>query len=345
MIITKKYNLKKIIRFTGRHTVWLCIWAVMAVTIYVVSGWKWLNIPWLPLSVLGTAVAFYVGFKNNSAYDRMWEARKIWGAIVNSSRAWGSTVKSFVSNQFAENPVPAENLASIKKRLIYRHIAWLYALRGQLLANMPWEHVSQQGHVGRKAHKYRKHFGVGLVDDEVTRVELELMLPKGEYEEMIRFKNAATQIMDRQAEELAGLREQGLINDFRHVALQELIYHFFEHQGKCERIKKFPLPRQYAYMSFVFIDIFIFLLPFGMVSELSKLGSHGVWLAVPFTILVGWIFIVMEIIGDYSENPFQGMANDIPMLSICRGIEIDLMEMLGETKLPPEIEAKDGILM
>jgi putative membrane protein len=54
---------------------------------------------------------------------------------------------------------------------------------------------------------------------------------------------------------------------------------------------------------------------------------------------------MMEVVGDYSENPFQGMANDIPMLSLCRVIEIDLREMLGETDLPPAIEARKGILM
>tara|TARA_B100000795_G_scaffold35292_1_gene23312 strand:+ start:26607 stop:26840 length:234 start_codon:yes stop_codon:yes gene_type:complete len=49
-------------------------------------------IPWLPISVVGTAVAFYVGFKNNQAYDRMWEAHKIWGGIVNESRTWGMLI-------------------------------------------------------------------------------------------------------------------------------------------------------------------------------------------------------------------------------------------------------------
>ena len=53
----------------------------------------------------------------------------------------------------------------------------------------------------------------------------------------------------------------------------------------------------------------------------------------------------MELVGDYSENPFQGMANDIPMLSLCRVIEIDLREMLGETDLPPAIQAKNNVLM
>jgi len=76
-----------------------------------------------------------------------------------------------------------------------------------------------------------------------------------------------------------------------------------------------------------------------------KLGTWGLWLSIPITGLIGWVYAMMEAVGDSSENPFQGMANDIPMLSLCRVIEIDLREMLGETDLPPNIEAKNGILM
>lgn len=82
-----------------------------------------------------------------------------------------------------------------------------------------------------------------------------------------------------------------------------------------------------------------------MVSEFSKLSDYGIWLSIPFTVLVAWVYLVMELVGDYSENPFEGMDNDIPMLSLCRIIEIDLREMLGETDLPPAIEAKNGVLM
>ncbi|MCB0625555.1 MAG: hypothetical protein KDC43_16970, partial [Saprospiraceae bacterium] len=82
-----------------------------------------------------------------------------------------------------------------------------------------------------------------------------------------------------------------------------------------------------------------------MIPELMELDGWGVWLAIPTTALIGWVYVMMEIVGDYSENPFQGMANDIPMLSLCRTIEIDLREMLGETELPPAIESKNGILM
>jgi putative membrane protein len=55
--------------------------------------------------------------------------------------------------------------------------------------------------------------------------------------------------------------------------------------------------------------------------------------------------MMMELVGDYSENPFEGLGNDIPMLSLCRVIEIDLREMLGETDLPPAIQPVNGILM
>jgi len=82
-----------------------------------------------------------------------------------------------------------------------------------------------------------------------------------------------------------------------------------------------------------------------MISEFAKIGQYGVWLSVPFTIIIGWVYLMMELVGDYTENPFEGMGNDIPMLSLCRTIEIDLKEMLRETDLPPVIEAKNGVLM
>ena len=119
----------------------------------------------------------------------------------------------------------------------------------------------------------------------------------------------------------------------------------YEHQGKCERIKKFPLPRQYAGTSVVFVGLFIFLLPLGLVSEFAQLGPMGVWLSVPLTVLVSWIYLTMDQIGDYSEFPFHGHPTDVPMLAICRTIEIDLRTMLGEQTLPAPVAAVGGILM
>lgn len=344
MIITKGISLGKMLKWTSPHIIWLLALMSSIAALYHFEIIHF-EIPWLPISVIGTAVAFFVGFKNNQAYDRMWEARKIWGGIVNDSRSWGMMVDGFVTNLFTEDEQSDAELQSIKKRLFYRHIAWLYAHRSQLLIATPWEHASQNGHTGRAAAFYQKKFGLGLLDDDITRSELKTFIPPEEYEELIAYKNTATQIINAQSRELRTLRERGLIDDFRHMELANLLKSFYTLQGKNERIKKFPLPRQYANISRYFIGIFIILLPFSMVPALINAGEYGPWLAAPITALIGWVYVMMEIVGDYTENPFQGMGNDIPMMSLCRTIEIDMREMLGETDLPPSIESKKGVLM
>ncbi len=344
MLVNKSISFIDLIKWTFIHIAWLTVMMGAIAALYyfdIIS----INIPWLPVSVIGTAVAFYVGFKNNQSYDRMWEARKIWGGIINDSRAWGMMVDGYVTNLFKENKVSETELQQHKKRLIYRHIAWLYAHRSQLLVATSWEHISQGGFLTKRVNYYQKKFGVGLVDDEITRTELKLFLPEEEHDRLINHVNTATQIINEQSRDLTKLREQDLIDDFRHTQMEEVLRTFYTLQGKNERIKKFPLPRQYANMSRYFVGIFITLLPFSMIPELMKLGDWGIWLSIPITALIGWVYVMMEVIGDYSENPFQGLANDIPMMSLCRVIEIDLREMLGETDLPPKVEAKNGVLM
>lgn len=344
MIITKGINVVSLLKWSGPHIIWLLVLMSGVAALYQFEIIRF-SIPWLPVSVVGTAVAFYVGFKSNQAYDRMWEARKIWGGIVNDSRSWGMMIDGFISNHFTDKKVSDEELKSIKKRLIHRHIGWIYAHRSQLLIPTPWEHISQGGHTAKTAKFYQEKFGVGLLGDQTTKSELNQYLPHEEYDRLINYKNTATQIINEQSRDLKDLREKDLIEDFRHMELVAMLKSFYTLQGKNERIKKFPLPRQYANMSRYFVGILIILLPFSMIPELMSAGEFGLWVAVPITALIGWIYVMMEVIADYTENPFQSMANDIPMMSLCRTIEIDLLEMLGETELPAPIESKNGVLM
>ena len=347
MFVKKNFSLLNILRFSGFHIIWLTVWATVVTIFYETFHFEWLEIPYLPLSIIGTAVAFYLGFKNNSSYDRMWEARKIWGAIVNSSRMWGATVKAFVTNQFRSDDLSEKELHDVHQRLLYRHIAWLYTLRNQLLIPTTWEHGSQNRFADQYIKRRKEIYGVGLFQDEITQIGLEKFLDKRECSTVINFQNTATQLIDNQSQDLKHLRAANLVDDFRHMELQKLLNNFYTHQGKAERIKKFPLPRQYSSSSFIFVGIFVFLLPFGLAPALHNVGAtgHGIWLTIPFTVLIGWIYIMMELIGDYSENPFEGLGNDIPMFSLCRVIEIDLLEMLGETDLPPKVQPVDGVLM
>lgn len=344
MVILRGISIKDMIKWTGLHFIALLIFVGGIALLYhfdIIT----INLPWLAVSIIGTAVAFYVGFKNNQAYDRMWEARKIWGGIINDSRAWGMMIDGYITNQFTSSPKSESELHSIKQKLIYRHIAWLYAHRSQLLVPTPWEHISQGGLRTKLTKRYQKELGVGLLDDEITRTELTQFLPPDEYDRLIAHANTATQIINEQSRDLTKLRAQDVLDDFRHTQMTDVLRSFYTLQGKNERIKKFPLPRQYANMSRYFVAIFLILLPFSMIPELMKVEEIGIWISIPITALIGWVYVMMEVVGDYSENPFQGMPNDIPMMSLCRVIEIDLREMLKETDLPPKIKAKNGVLM
>ena len=342
MIVRKNLTLAGIFRFSGHHLWWLIGHMFIVSVLYKEAGWHWISIPWLPVSLIGTALAFYIGFKNNQAYDRIWEARKIWGAIVNSSRAWGSMVMSFVRNHHDTN-LTEDELLHIKQRLIYRHIAWLYTLREQLLVPTQWEHVSLKGLYGALAKRRREKGGIGLFQDYLTDKQKERYFSSESSWKSAA--NSAAQIINLQSLDIADLEEKGILHMRRQLDMHKILNNFYDHQGRAERIKRFPLPRQYANLSFIFNCIFIFLLPLGIVAEFAKLGEAGVWLMIPFGTIVGWIYVVMELIGDYSENPFEGLGTDVPMLSICRTIEIDLLQIVHETDIPKPIQPIQDILM
>lgn len=305
--------------------------------------WEWMIIPWVPVALIGTAEAFLVGFKNNQAYDRLWEARKIWGGIVNSSRSFAAMVYAFDAKN---EEVGTFDLEDRRKKIVYRHIAWLYAFREQLLVPTEWEHISaEEEHLHNINQRRNRLIKAGFPDYSRTPIFLNKYLSEEEAELQSTYKNFATFLIAQQAKDINDLKNSKIISEFNQVQLQNDLNQFYVLQGQAERIKKFPSPRQFASTAFVFNVLFILLLPLGLVSEFAKLGDWGIWTSIPFCITIGWIYIIMELVGDYSENPFAGLMFDVPMLSICRAIEIDLLQMAGETELPDPITSKNGVLV
>lgn len=295
--------------------------------------------PWLPIALLGTAVAFVIGFKNNASYDRLWEARRIWGAITNFSRAWGIMVRDYVTNQHSKASVSETALKDIHYTLYKRHFAWLTALRYQLREPKSWEAINL-------AHnrEYRDQFFRVEEQDNKMADAIRPYLSPEEYENVMRKSNKAAQILALQSEHLLKLLEQGFIEDFRHMELEKILVEFYNQQGASERIKNFPYPRQFASLNLWFIKIFVALIPFGMIQEFAKMGDNFVWMTIPFSALSGWIFTTMERIGETSENPFEGSANDVPITTISRNIEIDLMEILDIPHQLKPVAAQNNIL-
>ena len=332
----KHYTLREILYWTRRDIYFLLVLGTLPTVLYEVFDIR-LTIPWVPIALIGTAVAFVVGFKNNATYGRLWEARQIWGSIINASRSWGILVRDFIT--IKNTSISNDDLAQIRKRLIYRHIGWLTALRFQLREPRSWENLSKSYNA-----EYRSHYRIPELEDKLD-VELAKYLTGDELKYILGKKNRATQIINLQSADLRMLAEKDMIDNFRHVEMEKMLVNLYEQQGKCERIKNFPYPRQFATLNLYFVCLFTLLVPFGMLQEFDRLGDHFIWLTIPFTVLVCWVFLTMDKIGEVTENPFEGSPNDVPMAALSRTIEIDLRELLDEKELPPPISAVNNILM
>lgn len=338
MYTKKKYSNKAMLRWTRRELRFFFIWASMVTILYQVVGLQWLQIPWTALALVGTAVAFLIGFQSNAVYGRLWEARKIWGGIVNDSRMFTIMVKEMITNEYAANPATDEELIQTKKTIIYRHIAWLTSLRHAMRSVKPWESYR----MNKRNQEWLNALHIPELE-QTLEDDLKLHLQEDEYKLVVSKTNKAATVLSLQAHHLRMLKEKGLIWEFSFLELQGKISELMTHQGKSERIKNFPYPRQFATLGYLFVNIFIFLLPFGIVPEFAEIGSglirnfplvgnYFVWLAVPFSIIVSWLFNTMQRIGTVGENPFEGSANDVPISTIARGIEIDILEMIGIEK-------------
>lgn len=332
------YKLHHFIPWTRTKIYKMLLISSVPTVIFYFLDWKWLGLPWVPVALLGTAAAFISGFKNTQTYNRSWEARQIYGAIINSSRALGVMVRDFTRTQDKTKD------AALHRQIIYRHFAWLTALRFQLREVKSWENVKTRSY----NRQYLANYKVPEWESSLEE-ELKGLVSEEERQYILSTKNRATQLIAMQSAQFKALNQQGSISDYNYVALETLLKDLYDQQGKCERIKNFPYPRQFSSINLYFTNALCLLLPLGFLGELSKLteklGENIIWLAIPLSVLLGWVFLVLEQIGESTENPFEGNANDIPITQISRNIEIDLREMLGEKDLPAPISAVNHILM
>lgn len=297
-------------------------------------GAKFISLPWQPIAILGIAVAFIVGFKNNASYARLWEARQIYGAIINDSRSFAYSVRDALNGN-----------NEIVKTIFYRHFAWLTALRFQLREARTWENMSQKSNV-----EYLQYYDI---PERISSLENELkpFLSAEDYAYILTKKNRATQLSAMQSNQLAQLYKDGTINDFQWTLLQQALTKFTDNQGKAERIKNFPYPRNFSSITTYLLFLFVLSVPFGLLNEFDKLGintileGYSVWLNIPFSMLLTWVFITLDTVGESSMNPFEGSANDVPITQISRTIEIDMRDMLNEGNLPPAITPKNNIVL
>ena len=303
MIVPRGPQLKRMIQYVGKPLIWLAAYDSVVVVAFKVLHWEWVALPHIPLALYGSAIGVILGFRNQSAYGRWWEGRILWGAIVNNSRSWGRQV---VTSVRPPNQGEALEAKAMQKQLVYYQIAFVHALRQHLRKLEPW--------------------------DELAR-----LLPETELNALRDQKNVPLALQDQMGDLLQGCKDRGWVDQARWRAMDESLNDLADAQGGAERIKNTPMPKQYDYFPELFVQIYCFLLPLALVSNMG-------WFTPLGSTLVGFIFLALNRIGRDLEDPFDNTIYDVPMTSITRNIEINLRQMLGETDLPqPEAPSK-GVL-
>lgn len=289
----------------------ILFFSICATTAYVLHrylDYDWVKLPVEPVAILGGALAIFLGFRNSNAYDRWWEARKIWGAIVNDSRSFTMELISYCRVQNPGDENEQKELDTWRKKMVYRHIAWLYALN--------------------------RHLRKLPIEDEIAPY-----LDANELEEVTKKSNVPAQLIAMQGNELETASEKGWMDEFRRISITEMLTRFYDDQGKAERIKNTIFPYYYNYFTKVFLWLFNLCLPFALVSLTG-------WVAIPISIAISFVFSILEKAGNITDTPFENRAADTPMTTLCRGIEIDLREMINDENIPephPDTITKFGV--
>lgn len=294
MIVSKGIHIGRLLRHNARTLGVLIAYDVAITTAYLGLHWHWVSIPLLPLPLLGSAIALIVTIRNNAAYARWWEARTLWGAVLNNSRSFARGILALV-----DQPETVRDL-------VRAQIAYALALRCHLL-RLPTEEV------------------------------LARYLPPDMLAACRGAANAPAAVQMAISRRLALLRRDSGLDSVGVANLDRTLAALVDAQGGLERIKNTPLPRQYSALPLIFSRAYCFLLPLGMVDDLG--------LATPFgSALIGFMFLILNEIGSDLEDPFSNDAHDVPMGAITRTIEIDLLQAIGETEVPPPITPVNGIL-
>ncbi|MDD2846392.1 MAG: bestrophin family ion channel [Rhodoferax sp.] len=258
----------------------------------------------IPFTLIGLPLAIFLGFRNTTAYDRYWEARKLWGELVLRMRSLSRQCQSLIQLPQPIDPLARES--DVRVRMVHRAIAFAHALRLQLR-------------------------------DQKDYALLQRWTTAAEFARIRTATNPADALMLAMGRDLGECIRQGHINPCLAAPIDQTLSALTAAAASCERIKHTPIPFSYTLLLHRTAYMYCFLLPFGLVDTTGFM--------TPFVVaIVAYTFFGLDALGDEIEEPFGLESNDLPLDTLCRGIEISLRESLGETDLPEPLQPVNFLL-
>lgn len=310
MILKRNFNPIKVIQYVKGEL-------LFSLFISILVWWAYHNslslvaLPFSISAILGSALAIFIAFRNNSSYGRWWEARTIWGGIVNSSRVLARLVITFTDSHSHQANYEKERSEKFKRQLVYAIIAWVNSLRLQLRNQENW-------------------------------AEVEPFLEKEDFQAIKQSQNKPNSLQLLMGKKIYEAMSNGTLGGFDSFQMEGQLLALANYQGSCERIKNTPLLRQYDFFTRLFLYAFMFLLPFSLIGDFNKMGVE--FLMIPVSLIISFVFSILAKVGEVNEDPFENRITDVPLSALCNTIELDLKEMLGEMNLPEKSEPENGFI-
>lgn len=310
MIVKRHFNPVNVWTYVQAEMLFAIAVAAIALTVNQTNATPF-RLPFPVTAILGSALAIFIAFRNNSAYSRWWEGRIMWSNITHSSRVLARLVITFADSHAYQPSYDAPRSTEFKSTMIRLMVAWVNALRLQLR-------------------------------EESTQTLFNTFLNLEESEALKRFNNLPNGIQLLMGRKIYEAMANGTLGGFDSFQMEGQLLALAQYQSAAERIKKTPLLRQYDYFTRVFLYAFLLVLPFSLVGDFQRLGIP-IWM-FPISLLVSFVFAVIARVGAVNEDPFEGKITDVPITAICIDIERNLLEMLGETQLPENTPVEQGYL-
>lgn len=267
--------------------------------------WEPYSLTPTPFTIMGVAISFFLGFRNNTAYTRFWEARTLWGQITNTSRSFARNVLTLMNPPTPATPAPealprqfptdSPNLRAFQNHLIHAIMAYSHALRHHLRDTDPF-------------------------------AELDRLLPASETDWLREQENVPLAILLLLGQQVQWARQQGWIRDMDMPVFQENLNSLTSAQGGCERIKNTPFPVTYARLSHRIVAFFCYGLPFGIYESTKLLTPLVVF-------LISNAFFGLDALGEEISSPFGTDPHDIPLPALADTIEKNLKQLLNAPNL------------
>ncbi len=286
------------------------VYASLIYALYELHGLRFLTSVSFPVGLAGTVLSVFLAFRSNAAYARWWEARILWGDLVNASRIFGTEVLSFFTPPEGSD-LPEDATFRMKKELILRHLAFINLMRMQLR-------------------------------DKIKFHEIKDYISESDFSRIRRAGNPAAQLNLIQGECLRDAMKQGWISDYRLVSMMNALERFYNIIGGCERIKNTPFPREYDSFLQLLIWGFILILPIYLLSLFAD--DFSKMLSIPLSVITTLIVGFANKVGECLEDPFENRIHDIPMTSLCNLIERDLRQQLRENSIFSKPKAIKGVV-